>query len=81
MIVKVTVGGNIETTAGPDAPGQLEPTRYARHLRRQAANRIRLERGEKVLPPIKPGRCSRCDGWGVVAGKRVRCSDCGGTGR
>jgi hypothetical protein len=72
VVVKVTTGGAV--------PEGLPPTRYHLHLRRQAANRIRLERGEKVLPPIRPGNCSVCDGWGVVRDKRQRCSACGGAG-
>jgi hypothetical protein len=70
----------VKVTTGKTPPEPKAPTRYALHLRRQAANRIRLERGEKVLPPIRPGNCSTCDGWGVVRDKRQRCSVCGGTG-
>jgi hypothetical protein len=70
----------VKVTTGQVAPESPPPTRYHLHLRRQAANRIRLERGEKVLPPIKPGSCSACDGWGVVRDKRQRCSACGGRG-
>lgn len=72
VIVKVTTNG-----ARPSSP---EPTRYARHLRRQAANRIRVERGEKPLPAVRPGDCGACGGWGVLSGNRVRCTLCGGGG-
>lgn len=57
------------------------PTRYALSLRRQAANRIRLEKGLPTLPPLKAGTCGRCEGWGVVDARRHRCPACGGTGR
>lgn len=60
---------------------ETAPTRYALHLRRQAANRIRLEKGLPTLPPLKAGTCARCEGWGVVDARRHRCPVCGGTGR
>lgn len=72
VIVKVT-------TNGPEQNG-LGPTRYALHLRRQAANRIRRDKGLPVLPPVRPGQCSQCQGWGVVDGNRRRCPVCGGSG-
>lgn len=72
MIVKVTANGA--------EPPTREPTVYARHLRRQAANRIRRERGLPTLPPVQPGGCRACGGWGVLNGNRVRCTLCGGAG-
>lgn len=72
VVVKVTTGGV--------TPESLPPTRYHLHLRRQAANRIRRERREKVLAPIEPGGCSACGGWGVTSDRHARCRVCGGSG-
>jgi hypothetical protein len=61
-------------------PVDSGPTRYSLALRRQASNRVRQGKGDARLPPIRPGTCEACDGWGVVGATRGRCSRCQGTG-
>jgi hypothetical protein len=56
------------------------PTRYQMALRRQASNRVRKAKGEELLPAVRPGSCTGCDGWGVTGAHRTRCPRCQGSG-
>jgi hypothetical protein len=78
-IVDVRIGGmNGAVPIVPDP--DYRPTRYQMALRRQASNRVRKAKGEGLLPAIRPGSCTGCEGWGVTGAHRVRCPRCQGTG-
>jgi hypothetical protein len=55
------------------------PTRMALHLRRQAANRVRVKAGLPQLEPVTRGNCEWCGGWGVQDGQ-APCVWCEGSG-
>jgi DnaJ-class molecular chaperone len=77
-IVDVQVTGH--NGNGRPADPDYRPTRYQMALRRQASNRVRKAKGEEMLPAIRPGSCTVCEGWGVTGAHRVRCPRCQGTG-
>lgn len=56
------------------------PTRRARALRRQAANRSRRSLGKPPLPEVVRGQCRDCEGWGTIGKAGTRCPACGGEG-
>lgn len=76
IVARVSLNGR----APEPEPDGGEPTRYAQHLRRQAANRARRARDLPTLPMIGPGSCEACEGWGVRGERRERCPHCDGRG-
>lgn len=79
VTIQSSTTGIVATVSVGSKTPKGEPTRYALALRRRAANRVRLRQGGGELPPIRPGNCVPCQGWGVVGGGQ-RCKACGGTG-
>jgi hypothetical protein len=72
-------GIRVTVTTGDAVPRNPE-TRYAKALRRKAANRARRQHGKSPLPELRPGSCGQCGGWGVVRPHNIVCPACGGEG-
>jgi hypothetical protein len=79
-VVDVHVTGQVRNGRPSASSPDYLPTRYSLALRRQASNRVRKVKGEELLPAVRPGSCTGCEGWGVVGAHRTRCPRCQGSG-